>query len=116
MLVWFEDHQTKTYTANHAPVSVTGDVSITAYFSPDHSVDSQVAAIDAAATSIDIGEPGMDSWIGCTDGTTCIGCNITASRNSETFPLWGALLNAAHRGVNVRILYVNASVRFRRVV
>lgn len=98
------DKQTKTYTAVHTPVTVDGNLNITAYFSPDHSADTHVEAINNAQTSIDIGEPGFDSWIGCTDGTTCIGCNITGSRNLETFPLWGALLNAAHRGVTIRLL------------
>jgi len=82
-------------------------LNITAYFSPDHSVDTHVEAINNAQDSIDIGEPGFDSWIGCTDGTSCIGCNITGMRNLETFPLWGALLNAAHRGVTIRVLTNN---------
>jgi phosphatidylserine/phosphatidylglycerophosphate/cardiolipin synthase-like enzyme len=98
------DHQTTTYTATHAPVQVSGYLNVTAYFSPDHSVDTHVEAINNAQSTIDIGTPGFDSWIGCTSGSTCIGCNITGQRNLETFPLWGALLNAAHRGVSIRVL------------
>jgi len=101
------DHQTKTYKATFTPVSVQGeDLTLTPFFSPDHSIDTLVDLINQAKTSIDIQTPGMSSWVGCSYGTTCIGCSVE-QQSAETFPAFPALLNAVHRGVTVRIITNN---------
>ena len=99
------DHQKKTYTPQFKPVTKTNaHISIMPFFSPDHSIDTTVHLIENATKTIDISTPGFSSWIGCTyfeEG--CVGCTITKQLN-ETFPVWPALLNAAHRGVKIRLL------------
>jgi phosphatidylserine/phosphatidylglycerophosphate/cardiolipin synthase-like enzyme len=101
--IW--DHQTTTYTADHQPVSVSdATITFTPFFSPDHSVDTLVDLINSAETSINIGAPGWDAWNdACTPGTGCQGCDPLTMRN-DSFPIWAALLNAAHRNITVRVL------------
>jgi hypothetical protein len=84
-------------------------LSLTPFFSPDHSIDTLVHLINGANTSLDFMTPSISSWVGCTypSGTSsCIGCTVSA-QNAETFPVFPALLNAAHRGVTVRIITNN---------
>ena len=79
---------------------------------------------------MDVGTPGFSSWSGCTDwyrfeaprrggvklvrdnfvapnslfrSQKHVGCVLEAQSN-ESFPIFQALLNAAHRGVKVRLL------------
>jgi len=82
------------------------DVSVTPFFSPDHSTDTVVAFIDGAESTLDIGTPGFSSWSGCTKFSGCVGCNA-ANASAEAFPVFQAILNAVHRGVNVRLLTNN---------
>ena len=101
------DHQQKTYKASFEPVSAQNlDMSLTPFFSPDHSIDTLVGLINEAKTSIDIETPGVGSWSGCSSGSTCIGCSVE-DMNAEEFPVFPALLNAVHRGVTVRIITNN---------
>jgi len=92
---------------SHEPVYVKGPVSLETFFSPDHSIDTLTNLIqDAPAGSrIDIGTPGVDSWSGCTYGSTgCDGCTVDAMQ-AEAFPIFPAILNAVHKGgCTVRIL------------
>jgi len=65
-----------------------------------------VDMINGASQNVVVVNPGFDSWDGCTYATppnTCIGCTATNMRN-ESFPVFAALLNAVHRGVNVSLL------------
>lgn len=52
---------------------------------------------------------GFGSWSGCTrgdkkDGETCMGCTLAYQREKEKFPIFNALLNAAHKGIKIRVL------------
>lgn len=60
--------------------------------------------IDSAQTYIDVSCPGFDSWSGCSQEKAPFGCAPAYVRANEQFPVFQALLNAAHRGVKVRIL------------
>eukprot|EP00698_Gefionella_okellyi_P024067 TRINITY_DN8400_c0_g1_i1.p1 TRINITY_DN8400_c0_g1~~TRINITY_DN8400_c0_g1_i1.p1 ORF type:complete len:444 (+),score=99.21 TRINITY_DN8400_c0_g1_i1:72-1403(+) len=99
------DRQTTTYTPQYEPVSLQGQkVSVMPFFSPDHSIDTETNMIEEAQSSIDIGTPGFSSWSGCTAfESQCVGCTI-ANQKNEAFPIFPALINAKHRGVNIRIL------------
>eukprot|EP00698_Gefionella_okellyi_P012872 TRINITY_DN34_c0_g1_i1.p1 TRINITY_DN34_c0_g1~~TRINITY_DN34_c0_g1_i1.p1 ORF type:complete len:452 (-),score=78.97 TRINITY_DN34_c0_g1_i1:26-1342(-) len=101
------DHQTKTYTSQFQPISLAGNMQIMPFFSPDHSLDTQIDLINSATSTIDIYQPGFSSWSGCTpyEGD-CVGCTIDGQRN-ESFPIFPALLNAAHRGVAIRLITNN---------
>jgi len=102
------DHQTQTYYATNTPVSVTGMISITPYFSPDHSIDVETQLIENATISVDIGIPGLDSWSDCYCGSgTYKNCTAEELRKDEEFPIFAALLNAIHNGISVRILTNN---------
>jgi phosphatidylserine/phosphatidylglycerophosphate/cardiolipin synthase-like enzyme len=101
------DHQTKTYVPSFKPVGMSGNIAAMPFFSPDHSIDTAVYQIQNATHSIDISTPGFSSWSGCTsfeDG--CVGCELNVQRN-ESFPVFAALLNAVHRGVQIRLLTNN---------
>jgi phosphatidylserine/phosphatidylglycerophosphate/cardiolipin synthase-like enzyme len=99
------DHQVKTYTANYQPVTQTNvQGSLTPFFSPVHSAKELTKLIENAKSNIDIGTPGWDSWSNCTQFTGPVGCSVAFVRNSESFPIFQALLNAIFRGVKVRIL------------
>ena len=51
------DHQTTTYTANHAPYKQSSvSASITPFFSPVYSISLLTKMIEAAKTSIDVGK------------------------------------------------------------
>lgn len=113
------DHQTETYDATYSPLVESGaSVSITPFFSPEHSTDTLVGLIEEATSSIDIYTPSASSWTSeCgayadDDGATCApGCTPAEQRN-ETFPLFQALLNALHANITVRII-TNVSVHRR---
>ena len=53
---------------------------------------------------------GFDSWSKCThfseECDSCVGCAVDAQRN-EAFPIFPALLNAAHQGIKVRLMTNN---------
>lgn len=104
------DHQTKTYTTAQKPAVTEGKITIQPVFSPESSTSSLTALVQSAQETIDIGTPGFSSWSGCTpfaDPGDCMkGCTPVAQRN-ESFPIFGALLNALHRGVKVRIVTNN---------
>ncbi|EGC38951.1 hypothetical protein DICPUDRAFT_96740 [Dictyostelium purpureum] len=102
------DFQNQTYNSPFQPVSISGKASITTYFSPDTSIQTETNMIINAKQTIDIGIPGMDSWVGCSDSYNGVyGCSVSKQRSQETFPIFQALLNAIHRGVEVRILTNN---------
>lgn len=98
------DHQTTTYTSTYHAVPVTeASLTITPFFSPDHSSGVQTSVVESAQVSIDIGAPSWSSWI----ESCSTGCSPTELRKYESFPVWQALLNALHRGVRVRIMINN---------
>ncbi|KAJ3445789.1 cardiolipin hydrolase [Anaeramoeba flamelloides] len=103
------DHQKMTYVANHEPVTMdSADLTITPFFSPDNSIQTLTSLVESAEKRIDIGIPGFSSWSGCSyakDGK--LGCSASKQRNDEKFTIFPALLNALHRGVEVRILTNN---------
>lgn len=103
------DHQTTTYTTKFEPVYVDNSVSVTPFFSPDHSIDTItdfIASVSVGGT-VDIGTPGFGSWSGCTPFQGCSGCNISAM-SQEAFPVFHAILNAVHvQGATVRLLTNN---------
>jgi phosphatidylserine/phosphatidylglycerophosphate/cardiolipin synthase-like enzyme len=101
------DHQQKTYTSSFKPLSLhDAELTLVPFFSPDHSIDTLVDLINGAQVSLDIQTPGVSSWIGCSYGTSCIGC-AASKMTTETFSAFPALLNAAHRGVTVRLITNN---------
>ena len=99
------DHQTKTYTQTYPAFTASPKyMTATPYFSPDHSVDTQVKFLEAATASIDIANPSYDAWTYCsTPSESCTGC-LPASTRNDSFPIFAVLLNAIHRGVTVRIM------------
>ncbi|EGG24484.1 phospholipase D [Cavenderia fasciculata] len=102
------DFQNLTYVAKVKPVTDSGSMSITTYFSPDTSIQTETNLIQNAQESIDIAIPGFDSWNYCTDTYEGVyGCTVANQRSQETFPIFQALLNAIHRGVAVRIISNN---------
>jgi phosphatidylserine/phosphatidylglycerophosphate/cardiolipin synthase-like enzyme len=104
------DHQNVTYDATTAPVQAVASLTVTPFFSPDHSVDTQTALVQSAQNIIRIGIPGWDSWNGCTDATnTSYGCTVQDQRTNESFPIFAAVLNAINQGITVQILTNNYS-------
>jgi len=104
------DHQNITYQATIAPVKTTASLTVTPFFSPDHSVDTETALVQSAQSIIRIGIPGWDSWNGCTDATnTSYGCSVFDQRTNESFPIFAAVLNAINQGIKVQILTNNYS-------
>lgn len=102
------DHQTQTYQSYIQPETLQSEsVSVTSFFSPDHSVDTLTKLIESAKISVDIGIPSWSSWSNCTPFNSGGGCSFEEQRNGEEFPVFQALLNALHRGVKVRILTNN---------
>jgi phosphatidylserine/phosphatidylglycerophosphate/cardiolipin synthase-like enzyme len=98
------DHQTVPYNAQFsAGASGVDHVTVAPYFSPDHSADSTVKYIDSAVSTIEIATPGFESWSKCDQSPFCSPSEMRA----EAFPVFGALLNALHRGVAVRIVTNN---------
>jgi phosphatidylserine/phosphatidylglycerophosphate/cardiolipin synthase-like enzyme len=67
-----------------------------------------VDLIQSAQNSVDISIPGFSSWIGCSYAKNgCMGCDAQ-KQQSESFPVFPALLNAVHqRNVQVRVLTNN---------
>ena len=104
------DHQTETYTAHFNPVTVTDQaMTLTPFFSPDHSIDTLTNMIQAVSYGgkIDIGTPSYSSWSSCTSYGSCNGCSI-ADMKQEPFPMFPAILNAVHqKKATVRILTNN---------
>ncbi|GAM18891.1 hypothetical protein SAMD00019534_020660 [Acytostelium subglobosum LB1] len=83
-------------------------MSITTYFSPDTSIQTETDLVINAKSTIDIAIPGFSSWAYCSSTYNGVyGCTVAKQRSTETFPIWGALLNAINRGVTVRILTNN---------
>ena len=105
------DGQKVTYNASLKPVEVAAaTLTLTPFFSPEHSTTTLVELIASATSTLDIQTPGISSWSGCTyvDATTgCMGCKVEEISAKETFPLFNATLNAIHRGVQVRIITNN---------
>jgi phosphatidylserine/phosphatidylglycerophosphate/cardiolipin synthase-like enzyme len=103
------DHQTSTYTTKFTPFEAN-TATISAYFSPDHSIDTTVELIQGVQQggTIDIGIPGFSSWGECTYARNgCCGCTIP-DMAAETFPVFPALLNAVHeKGATIRLLTNN---------
>jgi phosphatidylserine/phosphatidylglycerophosphate/cardiolipin synthase-like enzyme len=78
---------------------------VTAFFSPDNSIETFVKVIDSAKSFIDVSCPGFSSWSNCTQfNGPPYGCAPAYLRANEQFPVFQALLNAAHRGVKIRML------------
>merc|ERR1712166_894426 len=100
------DHQTESYTTSHSPLSSSSKVSVTPFFSPDYSTSTIVDFIDAAESTLEIGTPGFSSWDNCTHFSGCVGCSAEGM-SKESFPVFQAILNAAHRGVAVRVITNN---------
>lgn len=112
-LVWAQtntdpiyDHQSKTYDANFTPVSGSGQMTMTPFFSPDWSLKTLVDLVQNAKTTIDIGTPSFRGWNNCTKTAPgqCYGCTVQEVFETESFTLWQALINAVHRGVKVRLM------------
>jgi phosphatidylserine/phosphatidylglycerophosphate/cardiolipin synthase-like enzyme len=102
------DHQKATYNSTYLPHNNTQSATVTPFFSPDHSIDTETNLVQSATTLIRIAIPGWDSWIGCSYATnTSYGCPVATQRNNETFPIFAAVLNALHAGVTVQILTNN---------
>ena len=57
------DHQTKTYVSSFDPVTLKASLSVTGFFSPDHSVDTLSELISMANETLDIGTPSASTWI-----------------------------------------------------
>jgi len=87
-------------------VTDASSAKVTPFFSPHHSADVVTAFIDAATSTLDIGTPGFSSWSGCTKFSGCVGC-VASNATEEAFPVFQAILNAKHRGVEVRVLTNN---------
>lgn len=100
------DHQTEDYVPSHEPATSRKPIVVTPFFAPDHSVDTLVGLIEKANSSVDIMSPGFSSWSGCTPFSGCGGCDPADTRNDK-FPVFAAILNAAHRGVKVRVITNN---------
>jgi phosphatidylserine/phosphatidylglycerophosphate/cardiolipin synthase-like enzyme len=77
---------------------------LTSFFSPDNSIETFVKVIESAQSFIDVSCPGFSSWSGCTQFKAPYGCDPAYLRANEQFPVFQALLNAAHRGVKIRML------------
>lgn len=104
------DHQTVTYDATIQPVETQASLTVTPFFSPDHSIDTETTLVQGAQSIIKFGIPGWDSWNGCTEATnTSYGCTVNSQRNNESFPIFAAVLNALHNGIKVQILTNNYS-------
>ncbi|GAM28126.1 hypothetical protein SAMD00019534_113020, partial [Acytostelium subglobosum LB1] len=103
-----QDFQNTTYYAKFKSAEDSGPMSITTYFSPDTSIQTETELVLDAQSTIDIGIPSFSSWAYCSSTYNGIyGCTVADQRSTETFPIWGALLNAINRGVTVRILTNN---------
>jgi phosphatidylserine/phosphatidylglycerophosphate/cardiolipin synthase-like enzyme len=105
-------NQTRTYTSQFVPLTVSyGEslpnskvLNVTGFFSPDHSISTLTSLVQNARFEILIDIPYFYSWIGCTSGYDCYGCNASVIYSQEEFPVFQALVNAIHRGVTVKIL------------
>ena len=106
------DHQVTTYNSQFDSTQC-GVCEVTPFFSPDTSLDVYIELIKSAQESIDIYTPSFGSWSGCTSYKEqcqgCTNCSIEQQRN-EAFPVFPALLNAVHQGVQIRILTNNFTI------
>jgi phosphatidylserine/phosphatidylglycerophosphate/cardiolipin synthase-like enzyme len=104
------DHQNVTYAATRTPLAPAAysGASIVPFFSPDTSDPSLVDLVDGATASLDILTPSASPWTyACSTRIMSNGCVTgcdAATMRADAFPLFGALLNALHRGVAVRII------------
>lgn len=99
--------QNDTYAPRFREFVAAADarVGLTPFFSPDTSADASASLVREARESVDVFAPAVESWSGC--GATksgCAGCAPDRVRANEAFVLFRELLNAAHRGVRVRLL------------
>ncbi|EFA75638.1 phospholipase D [Heterostelium album PN500] len=107
-LVLSQDFQNTTYVASFTSSADIGPLSVTTYFSPDTSIQTETNLVINAVSSIDIAIPSFSSWAYCSSTYNGVyGCTVKDQRTTETFPIFNALLNAIHRGVTVRILTNN---------
>ena len=60
------DRQYDTYHSRHVEGRCKEGITITPYFSPDHSIDTYVSLINSANESIDIFTPGINMHVGST--------------------------------------------------
>eukprot|EP01048_Picozoa_sp_COSAG05_P017567 COSAG05_NODE_2416_length_3091_cov_4.257994_4_plen_141_part_00 len=70
---------------------------MTSFFSPDSSLSTITGLVASAKRSITIMTPSASAW-------STYGCTSAAQLRSDAFPVFGALLNALHRGISVQIL------------
>lgn len=80
-------------------------MTLSAFFSPDTSAVALRRAVEGATRAIDVYSPSIESWSGCAPRrASCVGCSAAYTRQNEEQVLFRALLNAAARGVRVRLL------------
>ncbi|CAE7235217.1 CFAP47, partial [Symbiodinium sp. KB8] len=100
------------YKPSHFPVTASGELNLTPFFSPGWSIQTYIDLIESATpySTLDIATPGFDSWTECTHRVDddmygqCTGCKPYKAAE-ETFPVFPALLNAVHgKAVKVRLL------------
>ena len=106
------DHQTETYTSVYTVQDFSDvPVAVTPFFSPGQSERVLAELFLSATSSIDIAVASWESFEGCGawDGN---GCTPEEVRNDAVSPFFVALVNAIHRGVDVRMLvgYCNTTV------
>jgi len=78
---------------------------MSAFFSPDTSGVALQRAVENGVSFIDAYAPSVESWSGCTPWhEPCVGCSVAYTRQNEEHVFFRALLNAAARGVRVRLL------------
>lgn len=82
-------------------------VAVEAFFSPETSGETARELVQGSRRTIDAYAPGVESWSGCGTperGSVCVGCEPEKLRDEEQFVLFRDLINAANRGVRVRLL------------
>ena len=85
--------------------SVSATAKVTVFTSPETSGDVARAVVEGAARTLDVYTPSVESWSGCSRrSASCVGCEPGYLTANETFVLFRDLINAANRGVRVRLL------------
>lgn len=78
---------------------------VTMFTSPETSGDVARRMVEGSARTLDAYAPSVDSWSGCSRwSASCVGCDPDYLASNETFLLFRDLINAANRGVHVRLL------------